>query len=329
MHAFRRSTSRRVAATVAAAALALTLTACGGDDTDAEATPTATAGASTDPSAVPTAPPAATPSAEDIAALEAVTVEGEPGAEPTITLPDEPSPFTVTANVSRVITEGDGEAIEPGDILETQLTAVDSAGKPLGSTYEDEASQPWTVGDSLPALDDALATVNLGAQVLLALTSGDDTAIYVFEPVAKIPSKATGTAVEPVEDLPTVTVAEDGTPTITASDADAPTELVVQPLIKGEGAKVESGDNILVHYTGALWDGTVFDSSWGAAPFPVTSIGTAQVIDGWNEGLVGQTVGSQVLLVVPPEKGYGDQPQGEKIPAGSTLVFVVDILWAS
>jgi peptidylprolyl isomerase len=328
VHAFRRSTSRRVAATVAAAALALTLTACGSDDDkDAEATPTATAGASTDPSAAPTA--AATPSAEDIAALEAVTVEGDAGAEPTITLPDEPSPFTVTANVSRVITEGDGEAIEPGDILETQLTAVDSSGKPLGSTYEDQASQPWTVGDSLPALDDTLATVNIGAQVLLALTSGTDTAIYVFEPTAKIPNKATGTAVPPVEGLPTVTLAEDGTPTIEPSDADAPTKLTVQPLIKGDGAKVESGDNILVHYTGALWDGTVFDSSWGAAPFPVQSIGTAQVIDGWNEGLVGQTVGSQVLLVVPPDKGYGDQPQGEKIPAGSTLVFVVDILWAS
>lgn len=325
MHASRRSTSRRVAATVAAAALALTLAACGSDDDPGtDATPTATADASADPSAAATA--AATPSAEDIAALEEVTVEGEPGSEPTITLPTDP--FTVSANVARVISEGDGEAIEPGDILETQLTAVDSAGTRLGSTYEDEASQPWTVGDSLPALDDALATVNIGAQVLLALTSGDDTAVYVFEPTAKIPSKASGTAAEPVEGLPTVTLADSGEPTITPSDADAPTELTVEPLIEGDGDTVESGDNILVQYTGALWDGTVFDSSWAGEPFPVTSIGTAQVIDGWNEGLVGQKVGSQVLLVVPPEKGYGDKEQGD-IPANSTLVFVVDILWAS
>lgn len=49
------------------------------------------------------------------------------------------------------------------------------------------------------------------------------------------------------------------------------------------------------------------------------------VIEGWLEGLKGQKVGSEVLLVVPPSLGYGDQAQGE-IPANSTLVFVVDIL---
>ena len=64
------------------------------------------------------------------------------------------------------------------------------------------------------------------------------------------------------------------------------------------------------------------------ATFPVQNIGQAQVIDGWNQGLVGQTVGSQVLLVVPPSLGYGANAQGS-IPANSTLVFVVDILAAA
>ena len=57
------------------------------------------------------------------------------------------------------------------------------------------------------------------------------------------------------------------------------------------------------------------------------NIGAAQVIDGWNQGLVGQTVGSQILLVVPPSLGYGTTAQGS-IPANSTLVFVIDILAA-
>ena len=52
------------------------------------------------------------------------------------------------------------------------------------------------------------------------------------------------------------------------------------------------------------------------------------VIPGWTQGLAGQTVGSQVLLVIPPDLGYGDQASGS-IPANSTLVFVVDILAAS
>ncbi len=53
------------------------------------------------------------------------------------------------------------------------------------------------------------------------------------------------------------------------------------------------------------------------------------MIDGWVQGLVGKTVGSQVLLVVPPELGYGDAGSGDAIPGGATLVFVVDILAAN
>ncbi len=109
----------------------------------------------------------------------------------------------------------------------------------------------------------------------------------------------------------------------------APTSLVVQPLIQGTGAKVASGQTVVVNYSVWLWDGTKFDSSWDrGATFPVQNIGQAQVIDGWNQGLVGQTVGSQVLLVVPPSLGYGATAQGS-IPANSTLVFVVDILAAA
>ncbi len=112
------------------------------------------------------------------------------------------------------------------------------------------------------------------------------------------------------------------------STAPPPTELVVQPLITGTGPAVESGQNVTFQYSGWLWDGTPFDSSWeNGSPF-TTTIGAGQVIQGWDQGLVGQPVGSQVLLVIPPALGYGDTEQGA-IPAGSTLVFVVDILDAS
>ena len=98
---------------------------------------------------------------------------------------------------------------------------------------------------------------------------------------------------------------------------------------KGSGPAVTAGQTVVVKYTGWLWDGTQFDSSWDAGTtFPVSDIGSASVIDGWNEGLVGLNVGSQVLLVVPPDKGYGDTANGS-IPASSTLVFVVDVLAAA
>ncbi|WP_231583794.1 FKBP-type peptidyl-prolyl cis-trans isomerase [Cellulomonas sp. A375-1] len=325
----RRTTTRRLAAAALAASLALALTACGGDDSDGKpsATATATSTADADPSA--SAEPTA--SAEDIAALEKVTIDGEPGTQPTITLPS--APFSVSAAVARVATDGDGEALGAGDTVEIQLTAVNGEdGKVIGSTYADEATGTWTVkddGSGIPALDEVLLTTKVGAQVLFALASDGVTQVYVLEPVAKIPTRAEGTAVAPVEGLPTVTLADDGTPTVKAATGDAPTTLTVQPLIEGSGKEVEAGDNVLVHYSGVLWDGTPFDDSWSrGAPFQVSSIGQAQVIDGWNEGLVGQKVGSQVLLVVPPDKGYGDKESGS-IPANSTLVFVVDILWAS
>ncbi|UJP40730.1 FKBP-type peptidyl-prolyl cis-trans isomerase [Cellulomonas palmilytica] len=325
----RRTPHRRLAAAAIAAALALTLAACSDDDSGSAATPTATTTADPAATADPTGP--ATASAEDVAALEKVKVEGDPGSEPTITLPS--TPFSVGAAVARVVTPGDGDAVAEGDTLEIQLTAVNGEdGKVIGSTYQDEATGTWTVsgdGSGIPALDEVLVTTKLGAQVVFALVSGETTQVYVLEPVQKIGSRAEGEAVAPVEGLPTVTLAEDGAPTLTAATGDAPADLVVQPLIQGTGKEVEEGDNILVQYHGALWDGTVFDSSWAnGQPFPVTSIGSAQVIDGWNQGLVGTHVGDQVLLVIPPELGYKDQAS-EKIPANSTLVFVVDVLWAS
>ena len=118
---------------------------------------------------------------------------------------------------------------------------------------------------------------------------------------------------EPEPGLPTVELADDGAPTITVPDAEPPTELIVQPLIEGDGAVVEAGQTITVHYTGVIWDtGAVFDSSWESGSPATFEIGTGAVIPGWDEGLVGQTVGSQILLVVPPAKGY---PEGS--PDGS------------
>ena len=104
--------------------------------------------------------------------------------------------------------------------------------------------------------------------------------------------------------------------------------LVAQTLIKGSGAAVKPSDTVTVQYKGWLLGGDAskpFDSSWsrgGPATFSLS-----QVVKGWTNGLAGQTVGSQVLLVVPPSEGYGDTAQNG-IPANSTLVFVVDILSA-
>ena len=101
--------------------------------------------------------------------------------------------------------------------------------------------------------------------------------------------------------------------------------LVSQDLIKGKGAEVKDTQTVVAHYTGWLLDGTQFDSSWDRGT--PSSFSLDEVIAGWKQGLAGHTVGSHVLLVVPPDLGYGNKDSG-KIPANSTLVFVVDILAA-
>ncbi|WP_242511335.1 FKBP-type peptidyl-prolyl cis-trans isomerase [Pengzhenrongella frigida] len=306
----------------ASVAALLLLAGCSGGSGD-DATPSAT------PSADSAADAAPEPTAEDIAALEAVKVEGEAGAEPTVTFEQ---PFTVSAAVARVVTAGTGEDLTDGQILSMNYIAVSGADGTTQSTTYGAEPDHITMGDPslIPALNDALAGQQVGTRVLLASPGTEDTALLAIEvtEAKTIPTRAEGEAVTPADGLPVVELGDDGAPTITPATGDAPTELVVQPLIKGTGAAVTTGQTVTFQYSGVLWDGTPFDSSWeNGAPF-TTTIGTGAVIPGWDQGLVGQTVGSQVLLVVPPALGYGETATGA-IPASSTLVFVVDILDAS
>ena len=106
---------------------------------------------------------------------------------------------------------------------------------------------------------------------------------------------------------------------------------MVQPLIVGDGPAVESGQTVTVQYVGVKWsDGSVFDSSWERGEPVDFPVGTGGVIAGFEEGLIGQTVGSRVMLIIPPDKGYGEQGNTQAGISGTeTLVFVIDILAAS
>lgn len=104
-----------------------------------------------------------------------------------------------------------------------------------------------------------------------------------------------------------------------------PTGLYVQDVVVGEGARADSGDIVIVHYTGWLPQGRQFDSSRdGGEPLEV-AIGYGRVIDGWDHGIVGMRVGGQRRLVIPPSLAYGEDGVGP-IPGNSTLVFDVELL---
>lgn len=305
---------RRLLALTAVAVLALTGCASAPDD--------------------PAADPSASPSAEVVtdSSLDDVTVSaGAEGAAPTLEFEQ---PFGVAEPGERVLTEGDGAEITEGQKVLFDYVAVNGTdGTELGSTYgEGQEPQPLLAspGGDATGVGGLLVGKKVGSRVLLALPNAQTTTLLVMDirEAVDVLARAEGEPVTPPEGLPTVTLAENGAPTITLPPGEPPTDLVVQQLVRGSGPAVEEGQTITAHYTGVTWPGgEVFDSSWerGApAQFP---IGTGGVIEGWDTGLVGQPVGSQVLLVVPPAQGYGEQgsPDGS-ISGTDTLVFVVDIL---
>jgi len=98
--------------------------------------------------------------------------------------------------------------------------------------------------------------------------------------------------------------------------------------LEGSGPVASAGQNISVHYTGMLTDGKVFDSSVNRGPFEF-SLGTGQVIKGWDQGFDGMKVGGKRILVIPAEMGYGERGAGDAIPPGATLIFDVELLGVS
>mmetsp|Transcript_64884 Transcript_64884/g.131818 ORF Transcript_64884/g.131818 Transcript_64884/m.131818 type:complete len:140 (-) Transcript_64884:27-446(-) len=107
------------------------------------------------------------------------------------------------------------------------------------------------------------------------------------------------------------------------------TELVIETTFKPDGCddarKAAVGDKISVHYKGMLVDGSKFDSSYDRnRPFSF-KLGGRQVIQGWDQGLLGACIGEKRLLQIPPSMGYGEAGAGGVIPGGATLIFETEV----
>lgn len=104
-----------------------------------------------------------------------------------------------------------------------------------------------------------------------------------------------------------------------------PSGLNYSELTPGSGPVAQRGQNVAVHYTGWLPDGSKFDSSRDRGQVFNFALGKGQVIKGWDEGVEGMQVGGRRRLEIPPALGYGDRGVGP-IPGGATLIFHVELI---
>jgi len=281
----------------------------------------------------------------------AVTVTGTFGKAPAVSIPAQKAGSKLTV---KTLVHGSGQALARTDAFVGNYAIYlwsGSSHKLLQSTFKTGGKPTLFSGTLLPGLETALIGQKMGSRVLAVIppkegfgTSGDaragikgtDTLVFVVDMIKDFSGTAAAAGRQVSHGggkLPTVSAAAAGAaPAIKMPGGKAPSNLTTQILIKGTGPTVADGDTVVVQYVGAIWrNGYQFDSSWKRSqPFGF-SIGASpsQVILGWDKGLAGMTVGSRVMLVIPPADGYGKNgsPQAH-IKGTDTLVFVVDILGA-
>jgi len=280
--------------------------------------------------------------------LDAVSVSGEFGAEPVVTWNGQVT--TDTMAVTTLI-EGTGDALATGDTAKVNLWIGNGYTKQQAySTWDPEEGEKEPRGEQtlqlsdqmLKGILDGIVGHTVGSRVLVvappddggfgdagspSLGIGDgDHVVFVID----IDSKLGAKDVDP-SSVPTIKF-KSGKPVgfdFSNVSENPPTELQRATVKEGAGAVVESGQTVKVNYLGSVYGSSkVFDESFSKEPFE-TAIGQGSVIQGWDLGVVGATVGSRLVLVIPSDMAYGAGGSGDSIPPDSTLVFVVDIISAS
>jgi len=277
-----------------------------------------------------------------------VTATGTFGKAPTVTIPPEKAASSL---YTKTVIQGTGAPLTTSETLLGNFVLYDWNGKThklLGSTYS-SGDPTLFAGPMLPGLETALIGQKAGSRVLAVIPPKDafgsagnsqigvgatDTLVFVVDMIKTFDNSSVVSGKQASDGgsgLPTVKAAAGKAPVITIPASKPPTTLQVKTLIKGTGPKVTKGQYIVVQYTGVNWrTKKIFDSSWSRSEPAAFNIGVGQVIPGWDTGLVGETVGSRVLLVIPPKDGYGTAGSSSAgIKGTDTLVFVVDILDAT
>ncbi|CAG6397488.1 FKBP-type peptidyl-prolyl cis-trans isomerase [Streptomyces cocklensis] len=334
---------RRRSALLAVPALMLTAAGCGKDTKKSDSAASSSSSPSETPSASASATPSATPSTKIVSGpVPAVTSGTAFNSKPTVAK-GTGTPSTDLA--VKTLIAGKGAGVASGDIVQVNyLGQVWSTAKVFDTNFG-KTPYAFQTGSQavIPGFEQAVAGAKPNSRVITAIppalgygTSGNaqagikgtDTLVFVIDVLNVYTGKdsAKGTVVPQTDaNLPKVGTNTDGkAPSVTVPKTKAPTKLVSNYVLEGDGKAVKASDTLVVQYKGVLWDGgKEFDSSYSRNQ--VTQFPLSSVIPGWTQGLTGKKVGSRVMLVTPPALAYKDQANGP-VPANATLVFSVDII---
>ncbi|MCU1578574.1 MAG: Peptidylprolyl isomerase [Rhodoglobus sp.] len=278
---------------------------------------------------------------------DAVTVTGDFGKKPTVKIN---FPTTTDTTQRTVVIQGKGDVAQAKDVVNVDFTLYNGAtGAELTSTqYAEGSTTSFPVDESqfLPGIVKTLECSQVGSRVVgvippadsfgeagssqLGVDPGQDIVFVVdvvsIAPPAEAPLSAPDGADQPATaGFPDVVVGADGSPAVTIPDTAPPATLQMALLKKGDHAVVKDGDKVIVNYVGVNWNTKkIFDSSFARGE--TATFSTSQVIAGFTAALVGQNVGSRVIVVIPPDQGYGAAGSPPDIGPTDTLVFVIDIL---
>jgi FKBP-type peptidyl-prolyl cis-trans isomerase len=275
-----------------------------------------------------------------------VTATGTFGKAPKVTIPKALPGSDLTV---KTLIPGTGAVLTKQDALAANFVLYFWQGKSSSLKASTYTSSPTVIGGQmLPGLESALVGKKVGSRVLAVIppsqgygtagnsqigVTGSTWLVFVIDVLKSYADNAGATGSQVSNgggNLPTVSARTGSAPTLSFTAATPPGSLVAKTLVKGKGPAVAKGEYVIAQYTGYIWrTKKVFGSSWSSgSPFGfIIGASPEQVIPGWDKGLTGQTVGSRVMLSVPPAQGYGSAGASQAgIKGNDTLVFVVDIL---
>jgi len=280
--------------------------------------------------------------------LDAVSITGAVGTKPRV---EWKTKFTANDVQTTTLTKGDGDTIAEGDQVQAQIWIGNGfSQKEAYSTYDQGGAQTLTLNGQLsPVFADAIKGAAVGSRIVVTAPadelvgeggnadlgiSNKDPLLVVIDLLGKPKPPLDGPQGKPQPSpawAPKLVTKGDKVTGLDFAKTPKPDgKLRSAVLIQGTGATVKKGQSITVNYLGQVYQAKQpFDESYTKEP-ATFGIGTGQVIPGWDKTLVGQKVGSRVILAIPPQEGYGKQGQPQAgIKGTDTLYFVVDILGAA